>query len=406
MPLGVSFPLLAAAAPPVVQDGGLISALDGSSGASPEARAVAVSIALGQMTGLALSPVLVLGLFGAWDWLRLDGDALPLHAQPWLWAPLLVLSVLVTLARTGSLTVPGAKYLVDVPQQVHSKITGLIAVGVFLPSVVASLEAVGLSGGGEEVARAGLGAWSIGLLLLGAFGSVWIVSNTVDALRFLCPLASIDAVMTLARGAVLWLVLGVVAIDSLVGIPVLTFLVCLPIVLACGLVAGACVRLNLFALVCAWDMLTRRWRRTDASGGPLRAFVASRGLGPAVRTMGTLEPALGGATFRWRPWFVMPEQSREVALRGPALTRGVIWSIVETERDPDRAARFALPPRYRGHEPVVARRLAAQVRDGAILRGIKGTVDFVRGMFAGADLAGFSGAAAPAASGASPSRQV
>ena len=379
MLLGASIPLLATATP---VDDSLLAALDESSGGSVESKALAVSLAIGQMTGLALSPVLVLGLFGLWDWMRLDGEvALPLHAQPWLWGPLLVVSIVAALGRTGSLTVPGAKYLIDVPQQINSKITGLVAAGIFLPTVTGSLEAAGLGGGSDEIARAGFGDLWIWMIAATSFGAVWIVSNTVDALRFLSPFAVVDATLTLARAALLAVVMAAVSIDSMLGFPLLTLLVCVPLVVVCALIAGACIRLNLFAMVCSWDMLTRRWRRTDASTGSLRAFVARRHVGTAVRTMGRIEPSPNSLRFSWRPFFVMPTRSIQMPIEQPVLTRGVVWSVVSSEVDGAPLACFAFPPRYRGHEPEVARRLGAGVTDGIVLRGVKGTVEFVRGMF-------------------------
>ena len=376
---GITLPLVSTTAP---VDPSILQTLDEVSQGPVESRALAVSLAIGQMTGLALSPVLVLGLFGLWDWMRLDGDVvLPLHAQPWLWGPLLAISIVAALGRTGSLTVPGAKYLIDVPQQINSKITGLVSAGIFLPTVTGSLEAAGLSGGGDEIARAGFGDFGVWMIAATSFGAVWIVSNTVDALRFLSPFAAVDATLTLARAALLAVVMAAISIDSMLGFPLLTLLVCVPLVVVCALIAGACIRLNLFAMACSWDMLTRRWRRTDASRGPLRAFVARRHVGTAVRTMGRLEPSPTSLRFSWRPFFVMPPRSIEVPIERPVLTRGVVWSVVSSEVGGTPIACFAFPPRYRGHEPEVARRLGAGVADGVVLRGIKGTVQFVRGMF-------------------------
>jgi hypothetical protein len=379
MLLATPLPLLASA---TTADPGLLAALEATDAAPIESRAIAVALAIGQMTGLALSPVLVLGLFGLWDWLRLDGSApVPLHAQPWLWGPLLTVAILAALGRTGSLAVPGGKYLIDVPQQINSKLTALLAAGVFLPTVAGSLHAAGI-GSDSEVARAGVGGdllvWAIALT---SFLSVWVVSNTLDALRFLSPFAVIDATLTLARAALLALVLAATAIDGLLGFPLLTLLVCVPLILACALVAGPCIRLNLFATLCAADMLTRRWRRTDPTSGPLRAFVARRPVGAPVRTMGWLEPSAETLKFSWRPFFVLPARTIELPTKRSLLTRGMVWSVVSSELNGRSIPCFALPPRYRGHEPAVAVRMDATVADGVVLRGVKGTMQFVRGMF-------------------------
>lgn len=122
----------------------------------------------------------------------------------------------------------------------------MLAAGILLPTLSASLHAAGVGDEGSDLARASLlGDLSIWLIALGSFLSVWVVSNTVDALRFPSPFAVIDATLTLARALLLAVVLAAVAIDSLLGFPLLTLLVCVPLVLGCGLVAGPWIRLNM-----------------------------------------------------------------------------------------------------------------------------------------------------------------
>jgi hypothetical protein len=366
------------AAGPAMADGGAIAV---------ETRAAAVAIGLGTLTGLAISPVLVLSLFGVVTWWNAaEGTAVPLFAEPWFWAPLLAISCLAILARSGCLVFPGSKYLLDVPKQIHSKLTGLVAAGMLLPTLVSSLKAAGIAPAPSgEVSQAGLIAWSIAPVAVVMFLSVWIVANTIDALVFLSPFALVDACLLGFRAAVLGLVLAATAIDSWLGFPLLTLLVCVPIIVTCMLLAAPCLRLNLFAFVCAWDFLSLRWRRTDAGEGPIRSFVASRTVGIPVRTMGHAEPVGTSIRFRWRPFLILPRRTIEIPGGDAKVVRGVVWSAVTVRRDGIRHAALTFPPRYRGQEPVLAGRFGAEIEDGVLLRGIKGTIAFVRRMFGFAD---------------------
>lgn len=367
--------------------------------ASPvESRVAVVGDGVSSLTGVAVSPLLVLSVLGFVHWVKAAPDAaLPLHATPWFWgitATVAAISLLASLCSKAALPGPVAK-AVDAARYLEQKAVTLIAAGAFIPTIVRTMQAAGLdpaSPDPSEAAQAGVvGGLALGIVALVVFGVVRIVSLTIDALVVLSPFALVDFVLYAARLALVMVILGAMAIHPLLGLLVSSVLI-----LVCLLVAGWCVRLNVFASSCAWDLLTFRWRRVRADDGPVRAFAASGRHGPAVRTRGFVEPHEQGIRFRWRPWFVLPERSIVMPADRRVLIRGVVWSSVALEDGRTRIDLVLLPPRYQPHHEAVGSRLGARPVDGLIRRGIKETIEFVRGIFRMTNGAAAPGAATPA----------
>jgi hypothetical protein len=370
--LGVGLAIAAAPAAPAVP----------AASAGVESRVNAFGHGLGQLTGLAISPLWVLALFGAIDWFNAVPDqSLPLHASPWVWGSALLVAAVALLTQVGAGTLPGpARKVVCAADYLEEHISGLIAGGIFLPTLAATLEAAGIgptaAAAADSPIQAGvLGGLGAGVLATLVFAIVRIVSLTVDALIMLSPFVAVDAVLHAARAAVLGIILGAMAIH-----PVLALVVCSLFIVGCALIVGWCVRVNLFAASCMWDILTFRWRRTRPADGPVRAFMATGGQGPAIRTRGVVEPADGRILFRWRPWFVLPQRSIEVEVPRSVVVRGMVWSSIAREDGGRREDIVLLPPRYLSHEETVAGRLGGRVEDGLVRRSIRQTIDFVRGV--------------------------
>lgn len=259
--------------------------------------------------------------------------------------------------------------LLDAAEYLEAKLSALVAAGVLVPTIVTTMSAAS-GADGDPAQTAGIASsWGtfavlvpLGLIL---FGAVWLTFHVVDALIVLSPFAVIDMALSGARIAVLALVGAALLIS-----PFLALLLCAPIIVLSLVFAGWCVRLDLFALTVATDLLLRRSRSTDPDA-PLRGFLASRGLGAPIRTMGHLEPAAEGLAFRYRPFFVLPRRTIELAPGRSVLVRGAIWTTVRD--DGVQRSLVALAPRYAPHHEVVARRLRAATRDG-VLRGTWRTI--------------------------------
>ncbi|MFM7052677.1 MAG: hypothetical protein ACKOYN_11195 [Planctomycetota bacterium] len=344
---------------------------------SPEARAMTIATAAAQVTGLAVSPLLVLVAIGLGDFLELGGfDAapgtLPLHANPWLLGPCAFVLLLLGLKKFAAPAIPlPLRKLLDAGEYFEAKLSALLAAGVLLPAIASSVAAATGAGAdaGPAPASAMLGFHGATALSAAAvvclFGCVWVMFHMVEALTVLSPFAVVDAVLVVAR----LLVLAAIGLALLIS-PYLACALCLPIIVAACLVAGWCIRLDLFVLSVAGDLLFRRNGARSAASGRLRAFLASRAHGAPIRTMGHLEPAPGGMVFTYRPFFAMPARRIAIASTRTGIVRGLLWSTMRD--DAARRPIAALPPRYQAHHAEIARRFAAETRDGALRRGLRG----------------------------------
>lgn len=352
-----------------------------------ELKATSLSGGFAEITGLAISPLVVMSLFGAVDWWNAPAGApLPLHANPWFWGTLLGLVVIGQSARWLTMPLPmPIRKLFDAVHYLESKCSALLAVGVLLPSIVSAMSHVG--GDPNQIVHATVlapntaiaGMPSDVVTYLGAlalFAVVWIVSHAIDALVLLSPFALIDALLLSARATILALLLGAIVIH-----PVFGFIVALPIVLFCILVAGWCVRLDIFATTCAWDLLSMRWHRVIPHHGPIRAFLALPRAGLPIRTRGTIVPNGASMTFHYRRWFIMPTREVDLGAHPSALVRGVVWSTFVATTEQGGGALVAIPPRYRSHEAIVAARFGAEPKDGLIWRGLGAIWAFIRNPF-------------------------
>lgn len=359
-----------------------VAATPAAAGA-PESRAAAIATGIAQLTGLAISPLLVLVTIGWLDFARAGGMSaatLPVHANPWLLIPCSVVLALVLSKKLATPAIPlPIRKLLDAAEYLEAKGSAAVAAGVLVPSIVLTVSAA--TGDSTAPAQsAGLAAGWAGhavlvALAIALFAAVWLMFHMVDALIVLSPFSVVDIALAGARFAVL----VVVALALLVS-PFLALALCLPIIVASLLFAGWCVRLDLFALTVATDILFRRSRRVDLRA-PMRGFLASRGLGAPIRTMGHLEPGERGLVFRYRPFFMLPKRSIELAPTSRVLVRGAVWTTVH---DGDlRKNIVALPPRYTAHSDAVCTRLRATSRDGMLRAGWRTLRDAIAAILGG-----------------------
>ena len=344
----------------------------------PESRATTIAVGVAQITGLAISPLLVLVALGWTEFLNAGGfsaTTLPIYANPWLLIPCSVVLALALAKKCVAPAIPlPIRKLFDAGEYLEAKVSALVAAGVLLPSIIATMAAAAsvtsATGGDASAQSAGITAdWAVYLWMVPAvlvvFGAVWITFHAVDALIVLSPFALIDTLLVALRASVL----AMLALSLLVS-PILALLLCAPIILLSLLFAGWCVRLDMFALCVALDLLFARAKRSDPSRGPMRAFLATRGHGAPIRTMGHAQPDPAGIAFTYRPLFLLPRRTIHIAASQPTLVRGAIWStIIEQPPGVARTQRLlAFPPRYTPHAETIATRFRARLSEGVIRR--------------------------------------
>ena len=371
------------------------SEIAAASTGSAESRAAIVATGVAQVTGLAISPLLVLVAIGGYDYFSAGGpDAsaggLPLHANPWLLVPCALVLALTIAKKFASPAIPlPIRKMLDAAEYLEAKLSALVAAGVLLPTILSTVAAAagsdpaGMAAPQAAFVGGALGGWLLALPLLAVFAAVWITFHAVDALIVLSPFAIVDAALVTARAALLALI-GAALLVS----PWLALVVVAPVVVVAFLVAGWCVRLDLFAFVLAKDVLFRRSGDVEGARTAPRAFLAARGHGAPIRTMGHVEPADDAVRFTYRPFFVLPARTLVIPCERAELVRGMLWSNLGSA---GRRPVVALPPRYNRHAELISTRFRAVVRAGLLRRSWSGIRDAFAGVVVPASSTGADG---------------
>ena len=342
--------------------------------AAPERSPMApMATAISTVTGIAISPLLGTGAYGAYQWWSAGSESaragLPWYAQIKFWLPALLVVGLVAAKDAVGAAVPAQfKKPLDVLEVVENKMSGLVAAGAVVPIAIDSFSKMIFSPGSavaagpllepSGLAMVQLGAFSASSLLdlvtvplgIAVFAVVWLSSHAINVLILLSPWGAIDAALKSARTALLGLVAVTAAID-----PWLGALLSLGVIAVAYFLSGWAFRLTLYGTEFCWDFLTFRSGRFIPAENDNPVFAGSGFTAVPVRARGRLvQRTEGGLQFFHRPWPWMAP--RQVAVPGApaelAVGRGLFFSEISTT---DNRTLFLLPPRYRGHEETLAR---------------------------------------------------
>jgi hypothetical protein len=356
------------------------------------------------VTGIAISPLLGTGAYGAYQWMAAKDDAaraaLPWYAHWSFFGPaLLIVAACAAKDAFGAVVPPGLKKPLDVLELVENKTSGLVAAGAVVPFTMATLSKMLVGGktaaAGVVLAPSGLamvqvGAidWSPVLSVLmvpfgiAVFAFVWMASHAINVLILLSPWGAIDAALKGLRTAVLGLLTLSATIDPWVGA-----LLSLVVIAVAYLVAGWAFRLTTFGAIFSWGYLTRRSGRFTPGENDNWMFAGGNLPGVPVRTYGRLvERTAGGLEFHFRPWLVLPVRTAPVPTTTLAVGRGFFLSTIVADSGDTF---FLLPPRYRGHEDELVRayRFAGGVREAGLRKAWSAMKELFGGSAAKAQLA-------------------
>lgn len=329
---------------------------------------------LTQVTGIAISPLLGVSAVGAYRWMQADTPAqkaaLPWFAHPSFWLCGLLLAGAVAAKDVAGATLPpGWKKPLDIAETFENKISGLVAAGAVIPSLItfgtkflthhetAAVAGHALSGLAVLPVAALDSSWFLSLLMvplsIAVFAVVWLTSHAINVLILLSPWGAIDAALKAARTALLGLVAATAWIDPVVGATLSGV-----IVIIAYFTSGWAFRLMIFGTVFSWDFITFRRRRFQVLADGNKLFTGGRFDGVPARTYGRLyQDPSGELRLRFRPWLVLPERTVSVPREGLVVGRGVFYSEVlghDPKSDQNRVL-LLLPPRYLGHEELFAR---------------------------------------------------
>jgi hypothetical protein len=328
-----------------------------------------------QVTGIAISPLLGVGGVGAYQWLTADTPEakarLPWFAQVSFWLPALLLVGVCAFKDTiAAMAPPGWKKPLDVAETLENKISGLVAAGAVIPSLVAVASKMVMDSSALEPApvlvTGGFGllpvaaidmSWLLTILMvplsIAVFAVVWVLGHAVNVLILLSPWGAVDTALKGFRTGILSLVAGTAFIDPVVGATISVV-----IILIAYLTAGWAFRLMVFGSVFSWDFFTLRRGRFQLLADGNKLFTGREIAETPPRTYGRLyqEPD-GKLIFRFRPWLVLRERAIEVPREGLVVGKGVFYSEVlgfDAKADKNTTL-LLLPPRYVGHEEMFAR---------------------------------------------------
>lgn len=360
-----------------------LAAAGGNGGPAPvkdSSPAAPIASAITTITGIAISPLLGTGAYGAYKWWTAKDDAarkaLPWYAQVTFWLPaLLLVGACAAKDALGTMVPPGLKKPLDVLETIENKFSGLVAAGAVIPFAMDAMSgmifnrepavAVGsaLPQGVAAIPIAAFDAsWLLNLLTvpvgIAIFLIVWLASHAINVLILLSPWGAIDAALKAARTALL----GLITLTATMN-PWLSAGLSLVVIVVAYFVAGWAFRLTIFGANFSWEFLTRRRVRFTPAPDANAMFAGAHLPGVPVRTYGRLiERGDGGLDFAYRPWLVLAPRVAAVPIAPSSLAvgRGAFFSdVVDAE---DRTV-FTLPPRYRGHEQTLQRAYAlADVR--------------------------------------------
>ncbi len=346
--------------------------------------AAPIATAVSTVTGMAISPLLGTGAYGAYQYFTTEKEAranLPWYAQTSFWLPALGIVVLVAAKDSlGAVLPPGWKKPLDVLETVENKATGLIAAGAVVPFTMASLSKMITSQAVPHDALMATGtasihvaaidwSWLLNILTvpfgIAVFVVVWMASHAINALILLSPWGAIDAALKGARTGLLGLLTASAFIN-----PMISAALSVVIIIIAYFIAGWSFRLTIFGAIFSWDFFTLRRTRMKIQPDSNKVFSGAdlTKIGVPMRTYGRLEKSAEAdrAVFVYRPWMVLPVKRAEVSLADLHVGRGLFFSSVRSEN----GTSYILPPRYRGHEKelVAAYALVHGVRDAGLLK--------------------------------------
>lgn len=344
---------------------------------------VALSQGITEITGVAISPLLGVSSVGAWHYWKSPSAArqnLPWYCQPWAWGSGFALLALCFLKDSLGTAVPGVlKKPFDMLELFENKASALVASGAFVP-LVANQMAVhfkaehpeAIAAPAASILGAGVAGIDVAWLMVPAsiiaFLLVWICSHAINVLIILSPFSSVDALLKLARTALLVMVGVIYAIA-----PWVAAIFCLGIIAVAAWLAPSALRLAIFGARYASDILMP-WRgKKRVSAEAPHAFTLGRLAGLPPRTGGRLILLENGTpAFRYRRWCVLDERTIPMPDGVRHVEKGILSPSLIHQSSPqeDGTTLLVFLPRYRGHEASIAGSLKLHgIRDHAIVRG-------------------------------------
>ena len=363
---------------------------------SDKSPGAALATTVTAVTGMAISPLLGTGAYGAYQYAVAKKNGTPTEQLPWyaqwtFFVPALALvGACAAKDSLGAVVPPGWKKPLDVLETVENKATGLVAAGAVIPFTMDSLSKL-LVASAPATTEAGLASTGLAMIHLGAidlswllnlltvpfgiavFAMVWMASHAINVLILLSPWGAIDAALKGARTALL----GLLTLTATLN-PWVSAALSIILIIVAYFVAGWAFRLTVYGSIFCWDFFTLRRTRYKVHPDENKVFAGGNLPEVPVRTYGRLRQTDTALVFTYKPWLVLPERTVTIAEKNLAVGKGLFFSTVITGGD---ETYFLLPPRYRGHEEELVK---AYGWGGVHPAGLRKAWSVLRELFGGA----------------------
>jgi len=278
-------------------------------GAIPEKSELEnLSVKISSATGLAISPLVVAGCLGSYQWWVTapeDRPRLSLFCHPLAWGTFLGLGLLFLANSFIGSAIPILKKPMDFVETIEHAVSGLL-IGLplmILMKIPASLVVSGLDApavgtvagfvlpiSAVPVSVSAALTWFFWVPVLGlCFVSVWALSQFVNLLILLSPWGGLDLLLRALRGATL----GLIFLATLIS-PWLALLFCLLIIVVALLMLRLTWRACHFAAYLAWDIFWGVVKPRRKLNGFVRAYALASWGEVRKGTLGKLEISQDG----------------------------------------------------------------------------------------------------------------
>lgn len=324
-------------------------------------------------TGLAISPLVVAGGLGGYQWWITAPEhraELALFYHPLMWGTFLGLGFLFLVNSCVGTLIPFLKKPMDFVETIEHAVSGiLIGLPIFILMQIPSSLVVSLAAAAPPDTMAGFAVpffgtsplvfsaftWLFWLpVLLVCFFSVWALSQFINLLILLSPWGGFDLLLRIVRGTAL----GVVLVAALVS-PWLALLVCSLIIFFSLLFVRFTFRACRFAAYLTLDIFLGIFLPHKAVGRKVSGYTLVA-LGQARRrTLGGVEPSADGCAQ-----FVFGRKRVIQLGRGLELRDGFLGGVIAESGTDSGRKLVRISKRYRLLHPQVAQNLGLVVSLG------------------------------------------
>lgn len=344
----------------------------------------AFSHTISSTTGIAMSPLLGMGVLGAWKYYQSDDayrNSLPWYSNPWVWGICFGFFLLLKSKDTLGAFIPEVvKKPITVLDDISDKASALIVALAVVPAAVwEELEKHRPMPSEEGLAMAPVIFPIIAVVgAVAIFVIVWFAFNALSSIKILSPSSMINTAISVVKGAVIAVFAGLAALNPWVGL-----ILSLSIIIFCALIFSWAFRWNVFGTLFVKDFVTGAFNKPLAPDEELKGFSTALFPGVKTRTYGRLTRDGDELVFAWKPWLVMPTRRNRIKLTEveSGARKGIFLpsvTLLNAEANRHRAViDFRL--RYRSHAEEIQSRLGLDsTQPNAVFSGFRACWEWFR----------------------------